>query len=541
MLELRPYQKEALEALENAVSEGGGNPCVVLPTGAGKSLVIAEAIRRWSEECPSFRCVVLAHRQELVSQNAYEFEQLTGNAPGIYSAGLGRRDLLSPVLFASIDSIAKKGLEIPPVDAIIVDEAHRIPERGDGKYRSFISDCKTINPYCVVIGFTATPVRLSCGNVCGPHFILNRICYEAHVEDLIRDGYLSKVRAKLSASVQPELDGVGKKGGEYATGELSEAMRRDGLVQRTVSDALRHIEEEKRGRCVWFCVDVRHSEEVAGAIRGRGFDVRCVTGHTDTRSRQMAIEDFRSGRVRHIVGCQVFCEGFNVREVDCVVLLRPTMSSGLYVQMVGRGMRLAAGKTDCLVLDYAGCIDRHGPIDCQDREEPDLYICPKCDECFPRSLRACPVCGEKIPAKTMEERDREREKERERKMHAEEVAQREILGRVPVTVDVASVDVAIHRKTGSDNPPTLQVTYRCGADGLTIVREWVALDHPGYAGSKARQWWARRFGLESAADMTVEKAAQDIFLPIELKNKTCRLTIRKDGKYWNIVDYDFSS
>lgn len=528
-LTLRPYQLEALDALDAHLVSREDNPCVVLPTGSGKSLVMAEAIRRWHEGYPQFRVIVLAHRKELVNQNANEFLDLgTGQDIGIFSAGLGRKDTEHSITFAGIDSVFKRAGEFTPFDVIIVDEAHRIPAKGEGKYREFIRVARLQNPLLRVIGFTATPFRMGCGPICHKNHILNHIVYEANVGVLISQGYLCMLRSKVGAET-PDMAGVTRNsGGDYITSSLAKAVG-GGLVERAVASAVGHIRREERRSVVWFCVDVEHCHQVEAELARHGIFAGVVTGSTSATERDRIVKQFQSRQITHVVNCNVFTEGFNVKHVDCIVLLRPTLSKGLYAQMVGRGLRLHPDKKDCLILDYAHCIDTHGPIDCLVAGDAKLEVCADCREVFSRAIRICPRCGWEIPKQEIERRERE---EAERRMHEARAAQAEILGRTPEDLEVDDVFVDLHRKDGA--PDSLRVSYRCG---LTVVREWVCLDHPGFAGQKARQWWARRFGDAAATDVTVQSALQNLFLSQYLKAMTESITVVRPGRYHEIVSH----
>jgi DNA repair protein RadD len=528
-LTLRPYQLEALDALDAHLVSREDNPCVVLPTGSGKSLVMAEAIRRWQEGYPQFRVIVLAHRKELVNQNANEFLDLgTGQDIGIFSAGLGRKDTEHSITFAGIDSVFKRAGEFTPFDVIIVDEAHRIPAKGEGKYREFIRVAQLQNPLLRVVGFTATPFRMGCGPICHKNHILNHIVYEANVGVLISQGYLCMLRSKVGAET-PDMAGVTRNsGGDYITSSLAKAVG-GGLVERAVASAVGHIRREERRSVVWFCVDVEHCHQVEAELARHGIFAGVVTGSTSATERDRIVKQFQSRQITHVVNCNVFTEGFNVKHVDCIVLLRPTLSKGLYAQMVGRGLRLHPDKKDCLILDYAHCIDTHGPIDCLVAGDAKLEVCADCREVFSRAIRICPRCGWEIPKQEIERRERE---EAERRMHEARAAQAEILGRTPEDLEVDDVFVDLHRKDGS--PDSLRVSYRCG---LTVVREWVCLDHPGFAGQKARQWWARRFGDAAATDVTVQSALQNLFLSQYLKAMTESITVVRPGRYHEIVSH----
>ena len=527
MLKLRPYQGEAIERLNAHLAGKPSNPCVVIPTGGGKSFIMAEAIRRWKEAYEPFRCIVLAHRKELVDQNSKEFIGLVGDGEvGVYSSGLGSRETGKPVTFAAIDSVYNKAGHFRPFDAIVVDEAHRIPIRGEGKYRTFIEECRHFNPNIRVIGFTATPFRLGAGPVCHKDYILNEIAYEANVGDLIRDGYLCPLRSKVSDSA-PDLSDVRKTGGDYNGKQLADAVLRGDLVGRAVADALSHLNAEGRRSCVWFCVDVAHCQAVLSALQFHHESAVAVTGSTSNSDRDAAVEAFRAGRFRHILNVNVFTEGFNVKQVDAIVLLRPTLSRGLYIQMVGRGLRLHPDKPDCIVLDYAHCIETHGPIDAPYEGRVAVEVCDECREVFARGIRKCPKCGWEIPRQVIEERERA---EAERRMHEVRAAQLAILGSAPTEYPVSSVMVSRHEKAGV---ASLCVTYRCG---IQTFREWICLDHAGYAREKAEKWWRMRFGFDKSVP-SVDEALQDMFLGTWIARATESITVRKSGKYNEIVSH----
>jgi len=552
----RPYQAEALDALDDHMRAKTTNPCVVIPTGGGKSLIIAWAIQRWANDYPPFRCMILAHRKELVEQNSEELKRLwPAGDVGVYSAGLGRRDIDASIVFASIDSVAKRAGEFPAFDVVLVDEAHRIPARGEGKYRSFIADCKQFNPSLRVVGFTATPYRMGMGAICHKDHILNEICYEASISSLIEDGFLCRLRSK--AGEAPNLSGVRRNGrGDYVQKALAEAVDTPAVVQKAVQNAMAIIRAEQRRSVIFFCVDVKHAADVSRELAKWNVHAPTVTGKTKKAERKRIAEGFKAGQFQALVNVNVYTEGFNARRVDCVVLLRPTLSAGLYAQMVGRGLRLHPCKVDCLVLDFSRCIETHGPIDCIEAGEVRLIVCgsvaskrcedceagtgkcegcsclrcsPGCGDVFSRALRACPHCGWKIPPQEIERAEAE---ETERKMHEAEAAQRSILGSEPEELEVSAVTIHRHKKQGK--PDSLRVQYRCG---LSTFREWVCLDHEGLAGRKARRWWADRFGVEEAKLASVDRVLGVMFNEAALTNRTEAITVVRRGKYSEIVGH----
>jgi DNA repair protein RadD len=411
-------------------------------------------------------------------------------------------------------------------DVLMVDEAHRIPFSGEGKYRTFITESQKFNPNLRVIGWTATPFRMAGGQICHKDHILNEVCYEARVTDLIRDGYLCNLRSKVGET-QPELKDVKRNsGGDYILKSLAEATNRDKLVFRAVAEAVRIINAENRRAVVFFCVDIEHCKRVSYELRKYGIFAPFVTGRTKSNERDHIAAAFRAGRLRAVCNVNVYTEGFNARHIDCIVLLRPTLSPGLFSQMVGRGLRTHKGKLDCLILDFAGCIDEHGPVDLLRGGSVVNATCKQCQESFSRATRKCPACGWEIPKQEIERLD---EVERQRRLHGDKASKKSILSSQPETYKVDSVIVERHRKEGS--PDSLRVKYVCG---LSMFREWVCLDHDGFAGRKAREWWVKRFNGMS----TVDEALENMFVTQRLLEWTKAITVRRKGKYFEIVDYN---
>ncbi len=198
MLTLRPYQREAVEAVYRHLRERDDHPCVVLPTASGKTLVLGQICRDGVERWGG-RVLVLAHVKELLEQAV---EKLHAMAPdlwmkvGVYSAGLGSRDTEHPIIVAGIQSVYQRAGELDAFDLILVDECHMLPPNGEGMYRTFLADARVVNPNVRLVGLTATPYRMTSGMICGPENLLNEVCYEAGVRELIVQGYLSPLRTK---------------------------------------------------------------------------------------------------------------------------------------------------------------------------------------------------------------------------------------------------------------------------------------------------------------------------------------------------------
>ncbi len=526
----RPYQTEALEALYKHICTKKTNPVIVLPTGSGKSACIAWAIRKWKEKCPWFRCCIVQHRRELIEQNVNETKAIYPDCDiGIYSAALNQREYNSSVLFASIDSISRRAGQFAPWDVVIVDEAHRIPFNGEGRYRTFIKGSKKFNPDLRVIGWTATPFRMAGGQICHKDHILNEVCYEAKITDLINDGYLCQLRSKVGEA-QPDLKGIKhNQRGDYIIKNLAKVTNHEALISRTVAEAARIIEAENRCSVVFFCVDIEHCQKVSHELRRYGINAPFVTSKTKSNERDRIATAFRLGHLRAICNVNVYTEGFNAPNIDCIVLLRPTLSPGLFSQMVGRGSRTCEGKSDCLILDFAGCIEEHGPVDLLSGAPVVAATCQNCRESFSRAIKKCPACGWEIPKLEIEQLEI---RERHRRLHGDRASKRSILSSMPETYKVDEVTLCRHRgKEGK--PDSVAIQYRCG---IATFKEWVCLDHEGFARQKAIEWCGKR-----RIDCTcVSEVLQDMFVSQLIQEWTKTITVIKKGRWLEIVDYNRS-
>lgn len=527
-MELRPYQAAALDACWDYLRARPGNPALVLPTGAGKSPLMA-AIARDAHVQWGGRVGIIAHTRELVEQNHDKFRRVAPDLPaGIYSAGLRRRDRFDPIVFMQIQSVASRAANFGRFDLLLIDEAHRIPLKGEGRYLRFIEDSRRVNPALRVVGLTATPYRLQgqAVPVCGPEYILNEVAYEARIPDLIAGGYLCPLVSKLGDT--PDLSGVHVRGGEYVEDELATAMLR--LVERTADDLCARA--AARNAWIVFCVNVAHAEAVQAALQARGIAAGLVHGGTPAAERDEQLAAFQTGRLRALVNVNVLSEGFDAPHIDCVAMLRPTKSPGLYYQQVGRGFRLHPAKADCLVLDYAGNVLEHGPVD-QIRvraarprkaaavETGQAKACPSCEALLPIGLRTCPECGHAFTTGTPDHLDRpvgapvlSTERERVVREHR-----------------VDSVKYSRHTGKGG-KPDSLRVTYQCG---LRRISEWVCLEHGGFARTRALEWWLRRDPI-AVPPRTVEEGLERAYaLPTPAS-----ITVDETDKYPQVIGHTFA-
>jgi len=403
-LQLRDYQQRALDQLYDWFTRYEGNPCIVLPTGAGKSHVVAALCKDALTQWPETRILMLTHVKELIEQNLEKLLLHWPNAPvGVYSASVGRKQLGYPITYAGIQSIWRRAEDVGHVDLVIVDEAHLVSHKDTGMYRTFLAELSKINPRLRVVGLTATPFRLGHGMITDPPAIFSPpLIKPASLTELIAKGYLAPLQSKAT-DVTYDVSGVAKRNGDYVESELQAAVDKDDL-NRSVVDEIISRAGNRRSWLV-FCAGVEHAEHIAEELRQRGIEAACITGETPKPERERLIGAFKAGRIRALTNANVLTTGFDHPDVDLIAMLRPTESPGLYVQMAGRGLRPKSHTDHCLVLDFAGVVERHGPITAVEPPEKNgngngrapVKKCPQCRELVHARVKECPACGYDFP------------------------------------------------------------------------------------------------------------------------------------------------
>jgi len=518
-LQLRPYQSAAIAATYDYWASEGGNPLIDLATGTGKSLVMAELTRGLVADYPDMRILIVTHVKELIEQNYLELLKLWAFAPaGIYSAGLSRRDTRRQIIFAGIQSAFSKALAFGPVDLMMIDEAHLIPAKASTMYGRFIAEMRAQNPDMKVLGLTATPYRLNSGRLDeGEDRLFDKTVYTYGIADGVREGFLSPLVSKATTTGF-DLTGVAKSGGEYVPGQLQAACDKAETTRRAIDELIAY----GRDRRSWlaFCSGVAHAEHVRDEIRSRGFSCEVVTGDTPKDERARILSDFKAGKIRAITNNSVLTTGFNAPGVDLIAALRPTESTSLYVQIAGRGTRLAPGKANCLFLDFAGLIKRHGPVDCVQPSGPKgggvapVKECPECHSLIHASIMVCPDCGNVFAPS-------------EKTKLTVAASNLAIMGSAsPEWLRVTERIFSLHEK--ADKPPSVAVTYRCG---MVRHKAWLCPEHGGTSAGKARRYWAQHGG-----SVPFPATADDWLDRIGELRRTAEICVKPDGKYVAIVD-----
>jgi DNA repair protein RadD len=342
---LRPYQTDITAEFEAHVGRGDRSILLVAPTGSGKT-IIASAIVAGSDR----RVLMVAHRREIVNQTS---DKLTacGVSHGIIQAGDEKK--LRPtaaVQVASIQTLHARAIRsttmpMPLADLLIIDEAH---------HACAMTYQKVLGAYpdAIVLGLTATPCR---GDGRGLGGIFKTMIECPQVPDLIEQGYL--VKARVYAPVDPDLRGVKTQAGDYVEAQLAERMDRDKLVGDIVTHWFKYGERRKT---VAFACSVGHSIHIRDEFVRAGVCAEQLDGSTAIDERAAILSRLASGETEVVCNCMVLTEGFDLPDMGCIILARPTKKMGLFRQMIGRGLRPADGKSDVVVLDHSGAVFRHG-------------------------------------------------------------------------------------------------------------------------------------------------------------------------------------
>lgn len=342
---LRPYQREAVEAVIAARRGGARRVVVCLPTGAGKTVIFARLARLARRGV-----VVLAHREELLTQAREKLQRALGAGARVdVEQGSRRADPGARVVVCSIRSLRSdriaRLLRDRDVGLVIYDECHHAAAEDNLRVLRELG-CFEPEWSGTLVGFTATTGR---GDGKGLDQVFERIVYARTLPEMIVDGYLAPLRG-FRVQTRADLTRVSPAGGDLDLDELAEAVDledRNALVARSIQELARDR------RTIAFCVNVRHAQNLRRALQALGIRAATVHGEMPAAERARALREFAEGRVQVVTNVAVLTEGFDDPGVSCVAMARPTRSAGMYAQCVGRGTRLSEGKRDCLVLDFA--------------------------------------------------------------------------------------------------------------------------------------------------------------------------------------------
>jgi DNA repair protein RadD len=388
MYKLREYQQEAVEKAVQYLRKRREPAVIVLPTGAGKSLVIAELAR-----IAQGRVLVLAHVKELVEQN-YEKYRSYGLAAGIFSASLGKKDWDQKAIFGSVQSVARAPDEFfNSFSLLVIDECHRVAEEGATQYQEVIKKLLDRNPKLCILGLTATPYRLGLGWIyeysssgeikSDKQKFFKQCVYDLPLSYMIKNQFLT-VPVKVDIPVTCyDFSELSEKGRMYTAAEVEEILKsQKRLTPLIIKNIIDITERYRRQGVMIFSSSIRHAEEIMSYLPNH--DSRIVLGDTEMSDRNEIVRDFKLKKFKYLVNVSVLTTGFDAPHVDVIAILRPTESNSLYQQIVGRGLRLSADKKDCYILDYTGMG--------HDIYAPEISDKRPAKDTVPVRI-ACPACG----------------------------------------------------------------------------------------------------------------------------------------------------
>ncbi|TOO96595.1 ATP-dependent helicase [Vibrio parahaemolyticus] len=387
MYTLRPYQADSVKAVIHYFRKHSTPAVIVLPTGAGKSLVIAELAR-----LAKGRVLVLAHVKELVEQNHAKYEGY-GLKGAIFSAGLGRKETDQQVVFASVQSVVRNLDSFKnQFSLLVIDECHRVPDDKNSSYQKVITHLRELNPGIKVLGLTATPYRLGMGWIYQYHTrgqvrteesrFFRDCIFELPIRYLLDENFLTPARMMDAPVLSYDFSQLKPANtGRYKEAEMDMVIDKAKRATPQIVEQIIQYASERKGVMI-FAATVRHAQEIHGLLPEG--ETAIVIGDTPTPERDAIIQAFKNREIKYLLNVSVLTTGFDAPHVDLIAILRPTESVSLYQQIVGRGLRLSEGKNECLVLDYAG--------NSYDLYQPEVGD-PKPDSTSEIITIPCPACG----------------------------------------------------------------------------------------------------------------------------------------------------
>jgi len=542
-LKLRYYQRNAIDALHSWFDTKPEDPALIaLPTAAGKTIIFSHFIKEVFHKNPKARFLIMAHRKELVAQAESKLKSVWPDAPvGVLAAGMKRFQHNAQILVASRDTLASpKRLEkVGKFDYMIIDEAHNVPPSSLTRYKKII-DTLSERQSMKVMGCTATPYRMGQGYIYGKrkdHFFKG-LAYSVSIPELIQAGYLCRLSAFAvndNAIIDAGKVSLKFKGGDFREKELEDIAMVDETIIEVISDWIDNAYTKGRTASVFFCVSVLHAQKMTQYLQQHGISAAVVTGETPNQERDKILADFESGKIHALCNVGVLTEGWDAPRTDCIALLRPTQSIGLYVQMCGRGMRLHDDKENCLLLDYGENVARHGCLDEVEPGEslPGRYkpkICASCNAINSPSAKECIECGqvfESTQSKVLWTK-KEREVARRTKAEKQAVLSDERKASVPKNKPITDIYASVVKsKNGSEY---CQVVFTV-KDEFFPKKMPLMFGHPTAHKMAVRKWKkiTTKWGSPSQPWMAAELINSGAFDTIS------EIIVQKQGKYENVV------
>jgi len=535
VLQKRDYQQWASDAFYAYFQEHAGHPVLALPTGTGKSIVIADLgvhiVTTWLGQ----RVLVLAPTKELVVQNAEKFAAIGPNVPvGICSASLNKYEVGRVITIGTIGTIINRKESLGKIDIVLVDECHLVSDKDETQYRMLADYLLEQNPSCKFVGLSATPYRLGLGHITDGGLFTDVAFDACGLEAFnwfIDQGYLLPLIPRPTHT-KILTEKVKMQGGDYQKKDLQRAVNKAEVTAAAVAEALEL--SSGRNHCLWFSTGIEHAEAIAAELESHGESAVAIHSKSATRDEDLA--RFIAGEVRHCVNFGVLTTGFDFPALDCIIMLRPTKSPGLWVQMIGRGTRpdyadgfdlttqegrllaiAMSAKQDCLVLDFAYNTAMLGPINDPQLPkkkgkgggDPPVKTCGKAPwgvnivpgtsnpdkggdpekgcRCWNHpSARYCIQCGaEFIFEVKFTHTASNTSLLRRSKSDTSGAFEKPVLEEHKVT----RVTYETHKKEG--RPDSIRVNYYCG---LRRFSHYILPEHGGNPRARSADWWMRHGG-----------------------------------------------
>ncbi len=539
-MKARDYQEWGVSALWEYFKAHTGNPVIAMPTGTGKSHIIADAVKQALNWYITTRVLMLTHSKELIDQNYKKLLAVWPNAPaGIFSAGLGVKQTQFPITYAGILSVSGNEHLFGHIDIVFIDECDLVSDEEKTVYRKVLAALKVANPKIKFVGLTATPWRHGVGMITdGDNPLFTHIAVDMIKPEVFNwffdQGYLCRLVAKPTAT-QFDISEVKVRGDDFIAGQLERAVNKDDITEA----AIREAREVAVGRRKWlvFCAGVQHAISTTDIINMLGIEARVVHSKQKASTKKQQgerdenIEWFRNYKGEGpiaLVNNDILTVGFDDPDIDLIIILRPTMSSRLWVQMLGRGTRpvfaegfdlstaegrllaiLHSHKPNCMVLDYAKNVPRLGPINDPviprkkgkgGPQPAPVKLCTNplketgnpCNTYNHASRRTCEVCGAEFPETIKIGFEA-----------GEHAVTKATEFPIVEAFTVEHVTYTVHKRLGPQ--PMLKVRYHCG---IRAFDEYVCIQHPAgnYARKKAMDWWRETYTGEGSVPETVDAA-----------------------------------
>lgn len=519
---LRPYQTLAHNSFfEHFIDKCLKTaPLIVMPTGTGKSPVIGAIIRTAMYHFPRMRFMVLTGSQDLVEQDAATIRLMNPNIPvGICCAGLYRTDVAHPVIVGSPGSVVSRTQLIGRIDVVIIDEAQDVSDNPSSDYQKILKSLRLVNPNLNIVGFTATPYRMGMGTLLNGG-IFEDIAYRCDTpEDFVmflQNGWLAPlVSGPTGASY--DRSKLKTRAGEFTEDSMNLEALNEAVTQACVDEYLARTANRYAG--LGFAVSIEHAEMIVDMMQAAGVSATVVHSKLKKTQRNARLAEFKRAEHRYLINKDIFTVGFDHRPIDSLGIFRPTMSTGLWVQILGRGTRpydpatappeLARyypnRKFDCIVCDFAGNTMELGPIDApripqkkgKGGGDAPVRICPQCGMYNHASARWCggPAETRIVGCGTEFHNELRIDTFNAGGGALMSVMEEKIIEELPVS----KVIYTLHEKEG--RPPTVKAIYYSRGKSYN---EFIAFEGQGFARKKSEWWFRERTGIGAVPKTTGE-------------------------------------